>query len=74
LVLAGTLTLVIGVIVTVTLLIRRDNCADVSPSNVCQGYTGSIHWSFFIIVAGGLLIVAAGVAATSLVQKNRGGH
>jgi len=68
LVLAGTMTLVIGIVVTVTLVIRRDNCNGISPSDVCQGYTTGIHWANPIIVVGAGCFVAAGLSATNLVQ------
>jgi hypothetical protein len=71
LVLAGTVTLVIGIIITVTLFLRRDNCDGISPSTVCQGYTTSIHWAYPIIVIGAGCFIAAGLSATNLVQRRK---
>jgi hypothetical protein len=70
LVLAGTTMLVVGTILTVALLIRRENCDGVSPSIVCQGYTNSLHWAYPIIVLGAVCFIAAGLSATNLVQRH----
>ncbi|MFZ0250392.1 MAG: hypothetical protein WAL61_10650 [Acidimicrobiales bacterium] len=69
LVLAGTLTVLAGSIITVMLLVRRDGCDGVATG--CQGYTNSIHWTFPLILLGAVCFVAAGLSATTL---GRGRH
>ena len=72
LVLSGIVTLLIGIIVTVTLVIRRSHCtANPYPAGiVCQGNTTSIHWAYLIIVIGAACFGAAGLSATNLVQRH----
>ena len=50
LVLAGTVTVLAGSILTVILLVRRNGCDGVETG--CQGYTNSIHWTFPLILLG----------------------
>jgi hypothetical protein len=69
LVLAGTVTVLTGSIVTVILLVRRDGCDGVATG--CQGYTNSIHWTVPLILLGVVCFVGAGLAATAL---GRGRH
>ena len=71
LVLAGTMTLVTGIVVTVTLVIRRDDCNGLQPDSVCQGYTTGIHWAYAVIIMGAACFIAAGLSATNLVQRRQ---
>jgi hypothetical protein len=71
LVLAGVVLMATGTIITVTLLVRRDNCGGVDATTDCQGYTNTIHWTFPLILLGAACIVAAGLSATNLVQRHR---
>jgi hypothetical protein len=71
LVLVGTATLVTGIIITVSLLMHRENCDGVSDPTVCQGYTNSIHWTYPIILIGATCFIAAGLSATNLLQRHR---
>jgi hypothetical protein len=74
LVLVGTLITVAGIVLTVGLVIRRDDCNGYSPPAVCQGYTSSIHWAYPLILVGAACFVCAALSATNLVQRrDRGG-
>ena len=70
LVLAGTAMIVTGTIVTVALLVHRGNCDGVLASQVCQGYTNSIHWAYPVIALGVLCFIAAGLSATNLLRSD----
>jgi hypothetical protein len=70
----GTLVVVIGIIVTTVLVVRRDDCNGVSPRSVCQGYTTGIHWAYSLIVFGAGFFLAAALAATKLVQHGHRTH
>jgi hypothetical protein len=69
LVLAGTAMMVTGTIVTVALLVHRENCDGVLASQVCQGYTNSIHWAYPLIALGVICFIAAGLSAANLLRS-----
>jgi hypothetical protein len=69
LVLAGTAILVTGVIVTISLLVHRENCDGVSSPIVCQGYTNSLHWAYPLIGLGAVCFIAAGLSVTNLAHR-----
>jgi hypothetical protein len=70
LVLAGTVTVLAGSVVTVILLVRRNGCDGVETG--CQGYTNSIHWTFPLILLGAACFIAAGLSATNLGRRRHG--
>jgi hypothetical protein len=69
LVIAGSVLVVTGTVLTVILIVHRDDCDGVSASAGCQGYTNSIHWTFPLILLGAAFFIAAGLSATNLVQR-----
>ena len=69
LVLAGTAMIVTGTIVTVALLVHRENCDGVLGSRVCQGYTNSIHWAYPLVALGVICFIAAGLSAANLLRS-----
>jgi hypothetical protein len=69
LVLAGTVTVLAGTILTVILLVRRDNCDGVASG--CQGYTNSIHWTFPLVLLGAGCFIAAGLSAATLARRRQ---
>jgi hypothetical protein len=61
--------LVTGIIITVSLLVHRENCDGISPPVVCQGYTNSLHWAYPLIGLGAACFIAAGLSVTNLVRQ-----
>ena len=59
-----------GVILTVTLLVHRENCDGVSSPVVCQGYTNSLHLTYPIIALGVICFIAAGLIASKFVRHS----
>ena len=60
-----------GIIITVALVIHRDDSDGLQPDSVYQGYTTGIHWAYPVIMVGAALLIAAGLSATDLVQRRR---
>jgi hypothetical protein len=71
LVLVGSAMIVTGAIVTVALLVHRANCDGVLASQVCRGYTNSIHWVYPLIALGAVCFIAAGLSATNQDARER---
>ena len=65
----ATVMTVTGVILTVGLLVRSEDCDGVSAPDVCQGYTNSLHWTYPIIALGVVCFIAAGLFAAKLLQR-----
>jgi hypothetical protein len=61
--------IVLGIVVTATSVVDRDNCNQDMPPAVCQGYTTTIHWSYLLIVGGAVFFIGAALSATNLVQR-----
>jgi hypothetical protein len=80
--LAGGATLVIGIAFTVTLVVLRGRCTsdalgsqgDVTLASASrQSYTPAIHWSHLLFGLGTVLLVAAALSGTNVVQKRSDG-
>jgi hypothetical protein len=68
LVFVGSVMILVGVILTVVLLVRREHCDGVSSPVVCQGYTNSLHWTYPVVALGVICFIAAGLFATKFLQ------
>jgi|HubBroStandDraft_1064217.scaffolds.fasta_scaffold748136_1 hypothetical protein len=66
-------TIVVGLVITLTLFVRRKHCLANpfvrDPS--CGSYTSSIHWAICIIIAGGTFFVIAALFTTNFLQGQK---
>ncbi len=78
--LSGTATLVVGIVLTATLVVLRSGCTSeaarsqgdlASASASCQGYTPFIHWSFLLLALAAVLVVGAALSGTITARRGR---